>query len=76
MAIEVTKGSGKSGEIHLRQGNALSCPSRAQKPVMRRSRNCLVGAKVEVREREKPGSTNRTIGPDWPSLLVETFSPD
>jgi CheY-like chemotaxis protein len=71
-AIEVTKGSGKSGEIHLRQGT----PSHAQagrKTGEDALEEMLGWLEVEVREREKPGTTKRTIQADWPNLLVETF---
>src|SRR5205085_2499736 len=72
VAIEVTNGNGKSGEIHLKQGT-LAHAEVGRKSGEDALRDMLGWREVQVRERERPRSTRRTIEAGWPEMLVETF---
>jgi DNA-binding response OmpR family regulator len=74
VAVEVSNGNGKSGEILLKQGT----PTHAE--VGRKSggdalREMLNWRNVEVRERERPRSTQRSIDDTWPELIVQSVRP-
>ena len=72
VALEVTNGQGKSGEILVRQGTPWHAEA-GRKTGADALRDMLNWREVEVRERERPRTTRHTIHDDWPDLLVETF---
>jgi DNA-binding response OmpR family regulator len=72
VAIEVTNGGGKSGEIHVRQGTPWHAEA-GRKTGDDALGEMLNWREVEVRERERPRTARRTILGVWPDLLVESF---
>jgi DNA-binding response OmpR family regulator len=72
VALEVTNGNGKSGEIHVRQGTPWHAEA-GRKSGDDALREILDWNEIEVRERERPRTTRRTLHDDWPEVLVETF---
>jgi DNA-binding response OmpR family regulator len=72
VAIELTNGHGKSGEIYLRQG----VPAHAE--AGRKSgddalREMLAWQEIEVLERERPRAKRHTIDTGWPDAFVDAF---
>jgi DNA-binding response OmpR family regulator len=74
VALEVSNGNGKAGEILIKQGT----PTHAE--VGRKSgedalREMLNWRTIEVRERERPRSTQRSIDETWPDVLIQSVRP-
>ncbi len=72
VALEIKNGSGKSGEIVLRDGR-LSHAETGRKSGPDAFRQMMVWRNIEIREREKPRQTGRSIEDDWTGLLIEAF---
>ncbi|HJT80699.1 MAG TPA: response regulator, partial [Chthoniobacterales bacterium] len=72
VALEVTNGHGKSGEIHLRQGMPAHAEA-GRKSGKEALREMLSWREVDVQERERPRSKRHTLDADWPDLFVEIF---
>ena len=72
VALEVTNGHGKSGEIHLRQGIPAHAEA-GRKSGEEALREMLSWREVDVQERGRPRSKHHTLDADWPDVFVETF---
>ena len=72
VAMEVKNGGGKSGEIYLREGRVTHAEV-GRKCGTEALALMLDWPDIEIREREKPRPTRRTVEADWTDLLVDRF---
>jgi DNA-binding response OmpR family regulator len=72
VALEIENGSGKSGEILVREGR-LSHAETGKKKGADAFRQMAAWENIEVRELDEPRLPGRSIGEDWTGLLIEAF---
>jgi len=70
VAIEVTNGHGKTGEIHIRHGTPVHAEA-GRKSGNEALAEILDWRDIEARERERTVSTRRTLQAGWPDVLAE-----
>ena len=72
VALEIKNGAGRSGEILVREGR-LSHAETGRKSGSDALRYMMTWRNIEIRERERPRSSGRSIEKDWTDLLIEAF---